>query len=55
MSEERVFDASLLTPRSGGCRPGESVEYEVELHSFEEAPSTYSMSAADKKVRHRMA
>ena len=27
------------------------MEYKVELHSFEEAPSTYSMSAADKKVR----
>ncbi len=35
-------------------RPGESVEYQVELISFEEAPSTYSMSAAEKKVRDRL-
>jgi len=31
-------------------KPGETVEYRVELHSFEEAPSTYSMSAAEKKA-----
>jgi hypothetical protein len=30
------------------------VEYQVELISFEEAPSTYSMSAAEKKVRDRL-
>ena len=45
-----VLSATLCA--DGGLRrPGESVEYQVELISFEEAPSSYSMSAAEKKVR----